>query len=221
MGWYALLLFFFVWFSSISLHCSPIQFSFAFFMHLLSWCYGSLPSISQILKIQIFSFSVLPFCCTDQEFLLRSRFFFFWQSLPRISLAVSVTAVMKVVIIDSMSVSLLLMMVGGANFPPIIAWKVPNSLGSFSFSRSNLSPSNLVLINWQKGLWYLRVLALCFLVFFYRGTTEGTNSSKNLFDVCVCCLIYICVRTDFVDFWEFVVWRLVCRITTRQTEVCF
>ena len=41
-----------------------------------------------------------------------------------ISLAVSVTAVLKVVITESRSVSSLLMMVRGANFPPIIAWKV-------------------------------------------------------------------------------------------------
>ena len=34
-SWYALLLLFFLRFSSISLHCSPIQFSLAFFMHLL------------------------------------------------------------------------------------------------------------------------------------------------------------------------------------------
>ena len=66
-------------------------------------------------------------------------FFFFWRCLPRISLAVSVTAVLKVVIIESMSVSSLLMMVRGANLPPTIAWKVSNTLGSLSFSRSNLS----------------------------------------------------------------------------------
>ena len=34
------------------------------------------------------------------------------------------TAVLKVVIIESTSVSSLLMMVRGANLPPIIAWKV-------------------------------------------------------------------------------------------------
>ena len=34
-SWYALLLLFFLRFSSVSLHCSPIQFSFAFFMLLL------------------------------------------------------------------------------------------------------------------------------------------------------------------------------------------
>ena len=34
-----------------------------------SWCCCSLPCISQILQAQIFSFSVLSFCRTDQEFL--------------------------------------------------------------------------------------------------------------------------------------------------------
>ena len=34
-SWYALLLFLFFRFSLISLHCSPIQFSFAFFVHFL------------------------------------------------------------------------------------------------------------------------------------------------------------------------------------------
>ena len=34
-SWYALLLLFFLRFSSISLHCFPFQVSFAFFMHLL------------------------------------------------------------------------------------------------------------------------------------------------------------------------------------------
>ena len=62
-----------------------------------------------------------------------------WRCLPSISLAVLVTAVLKEVIIESMSVSSLLMMVRGANLLPIIAWKVSNMLGSFSFLRSNLS----------------------------------------------------------------------------------
>ena len=64
----------------------------------------------------------------------------------RISLAVSVTAVFKMVIIESMSVSSLLMMVGGASLPPILVWKVSNTLGSFSFSRSNLSLVSFVLL---------------------------------------------------------------------------
>ena len=40
--WYALLLLFFLRFSSISLHCHPIQFSLAFFMHLLMLWFTSL-----------------------------------------------------------------------------------------------------------------------------------------------------------------------------------
>ena len=41
-SWYALLLLFFLKFSSISLHCSPIQFSLTFFMHLLVLLFTSL-----------------------------------------------------------------------------------------------------------------------------------------------------------------------------------
>ena len=40
--WYALLLLLVLRFSSISLHCSPIQFSFVFFMHLLMSLFPSL-----------------------------------------------------------------------------------------------------------------------------------------------------------------------------------
>ena len=42
MSWYALLLLFFLRLSSISLHCSRFQFSFAFFMHLLMLLFTSL-----------------------------------------------------------------------------------------------------------------------------------------------------------------------------------
>ena len=68
--------------------------------------------------------------CSDPGFFLLTMF-------ARISLTVSVTAVLKVVITESRTASSLFMMVRGANFPPIIAWKVSNALGSFSFSRSN------------------------------------------------------------------------------------
>ena len=47
--------------------------------------------------------------------------------------------VLKVVIIESTSVTSLFVMVRGANFPSIIAWKVSNTLEYFIFSRSNLS----------------------------------------------------------------------------------
>ena len=40
-SWYSLLLLFFLRFSSISLHCSPIQFSLAFFMHRLMLLFTS------------------------------------------------------------------------------------------------------------------------------------------------------------------------------------
>ena len=76
--------------------------------------------------------------CSD-PIVLFVCFFSFWRCLPRIPLAVSVIAVSKVVIIESMSVSSLLMMVRDATFPPFIAWEVSNTLGFFSFSRSNVS----------------------------------------------------------------------------------
>ena len=57
-SWYALLPFFFFRFSSISLHCSSIQFSFAFFMHFLVLLFTSL-CVWQILQVRIFSFSIL------------------------------------------------------------------------------------------------------------------------------------------------------------------
>ena len=41
-SWCALLLLLFLRFSSVSLHCSPIQFSFAFFMHLSIFFFTSL-----------------------------------------------------------------------------------------------------------------------------------------------------------------------------------
>ena len=74
-----------------------------------------------------------PFCRTDQEFLQWPRVFFFGRRLPRISLAVSITAVLKVVITESMSVSSLLMMVRGANFPPIVDWKGSTHWGLSAF----------------------------------------------------------------------------------------
>ena len=141
-SWYALLLLFFLRFSSISLHCSTTQFFSAFFMHLLMLLFTSLyfsdPSGSNLffLSFSFFSLSLL---------LYRSRIsavihgLFYWRCLPRTLLAVSVTAVLKVVIIESRFVLSLLIMVRGANLPPIIAWKVSNTLGSVSFSRSNLS----------------------------------------------------------------------------------
>ena len=65
MSWYVLLLLFFLRFSSISLRCSPTQFSLPF----SCTCCCSLPCIFQIIQVRVFSVSVLSSCRTDQEFL--------------------------------------------------------------------------------------------------------------------------------------------------------
>ena len=65
-SWYALLQLFFFRFSSISLHCSRIKFSFAFFMHLLMLLFTCL-YLSNTVGFNLFS--LLSFCHTDQEFL--------------------------------------------------------------------------------------------------------------------------------------------------------
>ena len=64
-SWYALLLLFFLRFSSISLPCSPIQFSLAFFMLLLMLLFTSLyfaaPSGSDLFGLQYHSTLPLSF----------------------------------------------------------------------------------------------------------------------------------------------------------------
>ena len=77
--------------------------------------------------------------CSDQGCWFFVCLFFLSQFLQRISQTVSVTAVLKVLIIESMSVSSSFMMVRDANFPAIRASKVSTALGLFCFSRSNLS----------------------------------------------------------------------------------
>ena len=68
------------------------------------------------------------------------------------------------------------MMVRGANLPPIIAWKISSTLGSFSFSRSNLS------------------LCVFWLADFFSG--EGGRSSSASRDHFQCLLL-----ENFV-FWQ-------------------
>ena len=121
-------------------HYTVLLSSFLLPFSCTSCCSSSLPCISQILRVESLLSRFSPFVAQMKNFCSEPVFFvfvflFFGRCLPRISLAVLVTAVLKVVIIESMSVSLLLMMVRGANLPPIIAWKVSNTLGSFSFSR--------------------------------------------------------------------------------------
>ena len=68
-------------------------------------------------RLKCFLSQFSPFVAQIENFCTNPGFFF-WRCLLRISLAVSVTAVLKLVIIESVSVSSLLMMVRGAKLPP-------------------------------------------------------------------------------------------------------
>ena len=76
MIWYALLLLFFLIFSSVSLHCSPIQFSFAFIMHLLMLLFASSYLIrafgfeSFLSQFSLFVAQLKNFCSDPGLFLL-------------------------------------------------------------------------------------------------------------------------------------------------------
>ena len=111
--------------------------------------------------------------------------FFFWRYLQRISLVVSVTAVLEVVINESMSVSSSFMMVRGTNISPIMAWKVSNTLRSFSFSRSNLSFGLLILFSDEGGRssparhGHFQCLLLGNLVFWHWSLLIGSASSRE------------------------------------------
>ena len=97
--------------------------------------------------------SIPSICSTDQVYLQWSRVSSSYNICQKISLAVSVTAVFKVVIIESMSESSLFMMARGANVPPIVAWKVSKTLESFIFSSSNLSHVCLGLLILSRRRW--------------------------------------------------------------------
>ena len=64
--------------------------------------------------------------------------FLFRRCLPRRSAAVSVTALLKWVTMESRSASSSTSVARGANLPHIVAWKALITVGSFSFLRSNL-----------------------------------------------------------------------------------
>ena len=128
---YALLLLFFLRFSSISPHCSPIQSSFALFMHLLMMLFTSLYFSDPPGSNHLFLSSLL--LSHRSRISAVTKVFFSSDDVCQGS-----HWLFQVVIIESRSVSSLSMMERGANFPSIIAWKVSNTLGSFSFSRSNL-----------------------------------------------------------------------------------
>ena len=67
-------------------------------------------------------------------------------------------------------------MVRGANLPPIIAWKLSNTLGSFSFSRSNLS-------------------LVCFGLLIFSSGEGGRSSSAS-------CDHFKCLLPENFVFWQ-------------------
>ena len=75
--------------------------------------------------------------------------FFTGHCLPRMLLAVFVTAVLKLLINASISVSRFSRARSGANFPPIVARKISAMLGSLSFSRLNL----ILMSSFGGGVW--------------------------------------------------------------------
>ena len=135
-SWYALLLLFVLILSSVSPHCSLIRFSFAFFRHLLMLLF--IPLCFRHFRFESVLFQFSPFIarikniCSDPGFLLLTV-------LAKVITGCFSHCCLKVVIIELKTASSLFMMVRGANFPPIIGWKVSNKLRSFSLSRSNLS----------------------------------------------------------------------------------
>ena len=92
-----------------------------------------------------------------------------------ISLAVSVTAGLKVVITESRSVSSLLMMVRGANFPPIIAWKV--------------------LTQWDIAGFRGQTCVLCVLACCFFSCEGGRSSSAS-------CGHFKCLLLENFMFWQ-------------------
>ena len=76
--------------------------------------------------------------------------FLFRRCLPRSSAAVSFTALLKWVTIESSSAFSSTSVARGANLPHIVAWKALITVGSFSFSRSNL------ILGWVGFLEFLR-----------------------------------------------------------------
>ena len=79
--------------------------------------------------------------CLSHSFSMLSvtQGFFAGRCLPRMLLAVSVTAVLTLLIKASISVSWFSRARRGANYPPIVAWKISAMFGSLSFSRLNLN----------------------------------------------------------------------------------
>ena len=142
------MLFYLCRFSSIPWHCSSVHVSFAFlvpFFKLPGW-----------FLCKNFALSAVFFFCFSSLRLFHSfsmlsvnQGFFAGRCLSWLLLAVSDTAVLKLLIKVSNSVSWLSRTRSGANFPPIVARKMSVVLGSLSFSRLNL----ILTLPWFFILW--------------------------------------------------------------------
>ena len=126
---------FFVRLVSISSHCSSIQFPFACLMAFLILLFISLYWLLPCVSCFLFFSSLLLSHISRISPVIYV--FFFGRCFLNISMAVSVIAVEKFLVRVSRSSpsSVSFRMVKGANFPPIIAWKVFWMLGSFNISK--------------------------------------------------------------------------------------
>ena len=139
---YAFLLLLCLRHASTSLHWPCIPVSFAIFISVLIFLLISLcPSGSLLLFFRSRLWSQRSWISgVTQGFLFR-------RCLPRSSPAVSVTVLLKWVTMEFRSASSSTSVARGANLPPIVAWKALITVGSFSFSRSNLILGWVVSLN--------------------------------------------------------------------------
>ena len=109
------------------------------------------PDLSFDLSVVFGSFSLASFFLQVLSMVTRSRISGVTQGflLPS-SAAVSVTALLKWVTMESRSASSSTSVARGANLPPIVVWKALITVGSFSFLRSNL------ILGWVGFLEFLR-----------------------------------------------------------------
>ena len=120
--WYAFLLLFFLRHASTSWHWPYIQVSFAIFISVLIFLLISLKSSAP--------FGSPLFFFRSRLWSHRSRIsgvtqgFIFRRCLPRSSAAVSVTALLKWVTMESRSASSSTSVARGANLPRIVAWRI-------------------------------------------------------------------------------------------------
>lgn len=129
--WNAFLLLFLFRQSSISVHCSSIQSSLAFFLPCLIFLLISLYSVALVVYLACFILLHLSHIFKISSVI--HGWVFRW-CFPSSSLAASVIILLKVVVITSASSS---SASSGVNFPSIITWNVSQMEWSFSLSRLN------------------------------------------------------------------------------------